>query len=283
MSDPYKILGIERGASDEEVQKAYKKLAMKYHPDRNPGDKEAEEKFKAINAARDSIKNGTADGPQHFGQGFGGHPFQQGPNTWRFDFGGGHPFSHGNLDEILAALHAQQQRRNRDIQAECYITLEDAFNGTDVIIEIPNNGGTSKKISVKIPPGVDNGNRMKIAQAGEHMFTNMSPGDLYVSIVLQPHAKFRRQGSNLITSLNVNVLDILLEGSQTLQGIDGTLLEIKIPKKFSAESVLRVPGHGMSIHNSKGRGDLLVQIIPSYPELTEKQKKFLKTFRKNVG
>jgi len=163
-NDPYQVLGLQRGASEEEVKVAYKKLMKKHHPDLNPGDNNAQQRCAEINAAFDRIKNGDVNTQQQHPGGGGGAPF------WNFHFGAGGPGGQhnpfGNMDEIFAAMHAQQQRRNRDINVECTIALEDAFRGQEITVNLRQPDGTEKNISVNLPAGIDNGNRMRVPQAG---------------------------------------------------------------------------------------------------------------------
>ena len=266
MNDPYQILGLQRGASEEEVTKAYKKLAKKHHPDLNPDNKkEAEQRMSEINAAHDAIKSGAANVPPGFQQGPGGQ-------EWHFNFGGGAGF---NLDEIMRAMHAQQQRRNRDINVECNISLEEAFRGSDMTVNL-QEGQSSRQIIVKIPPGVDNGNRIKVAQAGERAFSGMTPGDLFLHVHVRPHQTFTRQGKNLFVQIDADVFDIMIGGTGIIQGIDGSNLEVKIPSNFNPQNHLKLAGQGMPTTNSSIRGDLLINLRPRYPELTEEQIELIK-------
>jgi len=267
VSDPYSILGLSRGASEKEVNDAYKKLAMQYHPDRNPGDKNAEEKFKQINAARDRIKNG--DTQEHINQ---QNPFNAG--GWHFNFTNFGGAFH-NIDEMMAAMHAQQHRRNRDINVECRISLEDAFRGTEITVNLQQNNET-RHISVKIPAGIENGNRIKVAQAGEQTFPSMSPGDLYVLVHVQPHSVFQRQGNNLIRTYSLDVFDLIIGGTSQVQGIDGSVLELKIPPNFNPDNQLRLVGQGMPTTSSANRGDLLVSLRPIFSELSDGQRDLIR-------
>jgi DnaJ-class molecular chaperone len=271
MNDPYTTLGISRGATDDEINKAYKKLAMQYHPDRNPGDKISEEKFKEINAARDAIKN-DANIPHHMG----GNPNDV---FWQFNFGAGQGFD--NLNDILAAMQAQQQRRNRDVNVEYQITLEEAFHGKEILVNIKNDDNVNT-IAVKIPAGVDNGNRIRVPQAGDHTFKSMTPGDLYVTIQVYPHSRFKRQGKNLFLQIDYDVFDILLGNSQSVEGLDGQQLEVKVPKEFKSDMQLRVSGQGICLANSPQRGDLIISVRVFYPELSESQKAMIEAARKLV-
>lgn len=271
MNDPYQVLGLARGASDDEVASAYKKLAMQFHPDRNAGDKAAEERFKEINAARDAIKQGAADPPNPFSPGGGG----AGGPFWHFT-AGGQPF--GNLDDILSALHAQQHQRNRDVNVECTLTLEDAFRGTEVTVNL-REAAKTRTLMVKIPAGVDNGNRVRVPQAGEQNFPALQPGDLYVHVRIQPHGRFQRQGPHLQTRIEMPLFDLLLAGSTTLSGIDGVTLAVTIPADFDPDQPLRLAGQGMPGVETAARGDLLIIVHTQYPLLSAAQRTLLRRVR----
>ena len=277
MADPYQILGVERGVSDADLEKAYKKLAKQYHPDLNPGDAVKAEKFKEINAARDAIKSGVANQPS----GFTGHPGQQG-QAWHFNFGGGHgpDVFHGfnNLDDILQAMHAQAQRRNRDVHVECHISLEEAFRGTDMTVNL-REGNHDRTINVKIPAGVDNGNRIRVAGAGEKNFGNMPAGDLFVNVHIRQHQTFTRQGKNLLVAADLDIFDILVGGTGSIVGIDGATLEVKIPANFNPNTQLRLAGQGMPVLNTDTRGDIIITVRPSYPALSEDQMELIRQAR----
>jgi curved DNA-binding protein len=272
MNDPFEVLGLQRGASEDEVNKAYKKLAKQYHPDLNPGDKTAEDKFKEINAARDRIASGDVNSQQQH-PGGGGAPF------WNFHFGAGGPGTQhnpfGNMDEIFAAMHAQQQRRNRDINVECTITLEDAFRGQEITVNLRQTDGSEKNISVKLPAGIDNGNRMRVPQAGDHSIQGMTPGDLFVNVRINPHNRFRREAQHLHTTVAVDILDMLIGTTTSVTGIDGTPLDVKIPINFDPKNQIRLAGQGMPVVNATNRGDIIVTVMPRYTELSPVQRELI--------
>lgn len=285
MTDPYQVLGLARGASDEEVARAYKRLAMQFHPDRNPGNKAAEERFKDINAARDAIKAGAAAPP-----GRGPHPNDPHGGDWFFDFGGHGPAGAGRpgngypgFDDILAALHAQAHRRNRDVTVECRISLEDAFAGTEVNVQLRGAVGF-RTLAVRVPAGVDDGNRVRVAQAGDQTVSSMVPGDLYLVVRVLPHARFARQGRLLHTMAEVDVFDLLIGGAVQVEGIDGSRFEVAVPPGFDPAQPLRAAGHGMPAPNgTEGRGDLLVTVRPRFPLLSEAQRDLVKRAKECMG
>ncbi len=268
MKDPYQILGLSFGANDEDVKRAYRKLAMQYHPDRNPGDKDAEEHFKEINAAHDAIKNGWRPGTHDpF------HHFRAAGGTADFGFG----FS-GNLNDLLSALHAQHARRNRDIEVQAQITLEEAFSGTELNFTARNDTKTLI-INVKVPPGVDTGSRIRVPQAGDDAYPSMTPGDLFVVIHVTPHSRLVRRGKNLLTTASIDLFDMLLGTSIKVISIDGKEIQVTVPPDSRPGQHLRLPGLGMPVANETTRGDMLIGFDVVYPVLSDEQRALLAQVR----
>lgn len=268
LADPYMTLGVARDASDDDIAKAYKKLAMQFHPDRNPGDKAAEERFKEINAARDVIKNRASRGQN-------GRSDMPAGRSWSFnmgDFGGVFAEPGGfNLDEIMQAMQAQQQQRNRDLTFEHRVTLEEAFRGIEISLNIDSHQGT-RVVTLKVPPGMATGNRIRAAGAGDNIFPNMPPGHLYLVITVLPHPRFQRNGNMLHSHIEVDILSILLGGPQTIIGVDGEKLSVTVPPNFQPSTQLRVVGRGMPTPNTSERGDLLISLVPKFPMLSDSQR-----------
>jgi len=269
IADPYATLGLPQDAPEEDVKQAYRKLAMQYHPDRNPGNKVAEEKFKEVNNANDLIKNGWHPGMQNAaGNGQPQWHTASGNDSFFHQF---NDIGGGGFADIFAAFHAQNARRNRDVHAECPITLEDAFKGKEVTVNI-NHTGEARTIKVQIPAGVDTGTRVRVPQAGDKTYAAFTPGDLYINIHIIPHARFKRVGPHLITTIDASVFDVMLGAKLTVIGIDGREVALTIPPGFKPEQQLRVHGYGMpASSNATQHGDLLVSLNIVYPTLTQEQ------------
>ena len=361
--NPYEVLGVARDASDADIKKAYHKLVMQYHPDKNPGDKSAEEKFKEINNAFDILKDPQKRaaydrfGDAAFaggngasaGAGFGGaNPFGNG--AFHFDMGGG-----AGMDDILREAmrgfgfgdfgggRAAQQNRGRDLLDDVTISLRDAYFGTTHTVKFSSNvtcekcggngtadgkpapvcktcggsgyvhtrqgffametpcpdcGGLGRKIDkkctscdgtgtvhksrtldVKIPAGVDDGTRLRLAGQGEAAPNGGASGDFYLDIHIAPDARFERNGADLISHIDIPFTTLALGGEIEVETIDDKKLSVKVPSGTQVGEKLRVRGHGMPTGRSGSFGDLYILVGVQIPtKLTEKQKKILTEF-----
>lgn len=255
MKDPYATLGLKRGASDDEVKAAYRRLAMRYHPDHNAGNSDAEEKFKEVSAAYEAIRRGSASpaaDPQPEEHGFHFHGAT-------FNFGGG-------IDDLLRAFEAHHRRRNRDIAAVANITLEDAFGGKELTVNIRDDQG-SRDVRVRIPPGIEHGNRLRVPQAGDATFSSLTPGDLYIDIRIADHPRFTRNGRDLNTAAEIGIFEALLGTTLHIEGIDGTKLAVTIPPLASQDARFRLAEQGMPSLRDNRRGDLLVSLRYKLPDV----------------
>ena len=275
--DYYKVLGVDRKASEEDIRKAYRKLAMQYHPDRNPNDKQAEERFKEINEAyqvlSDSKKRGHYDrlgsdystwqrrgapGDFDWGQ-YGGFP--RGTRVEDMDemFGGGFSDFFRTIFGIGNTPSAQ------GYQQELNISLEEAYKGTTRLLQ--SNG---KEKQVRIPPGVRTGSRVRVAGAGPNGL------DLYLIVDVQDDNRFERRGNDLHTTATVNVFTAILGGEADVETLDGKI-KLNIPAGTQPEQVFRLAGRGMPhIRNSNEKGDLFVRLKVSIPKyLSSKQRELL--------
>jgi DnaJ-class molecular chaperone len=263
MKDPYSILGLERGASENEAKAAFKKLAKTCHPDLHPNDPKAEERFKEINQAYDRICKGDVHEDVNFSNNFSFN-----------DFGGG--FGNNPFEHIFGEL----RRRNQDINIECRITLEEAFVGKELNINVPASEKGSRNVRAHLPAGAIDGMRVRVPKGGLQHNIASPPGDLYINIVVLPHEKFTRNNLDLIIMVPVTVFDILLGKDIEVINIEGKSLKINIPTNFDSARKLRLAGQGMpdyrfSANPSLTRGDLLVELFVQYPALNEEQKKLI--------
>ena len=238
----YQVLGLEPGASPDELKSAYRKLAMQYHPDKNPGDAAAEAKFKEISTAYERIKNGTS------------RVHQQRASEQEFN--------------DIFQQHAQQFwhhfQANVDYTIACAISLEQAFAGCSVMVNTPQG----KHIMVDIPAGVENGHRLHVKGHGGNDPSGRA-GNLFLIVQIQRHHRFARFGANLGAVEEVNVWDLMVGTEIEVETMDGKE-KVIIPENSNPETQLRIPGKGMP-RDGGNRGDFIVHIKPTWPEITGDQ------------
>ncbi len=283
--DYYRILGVERNASAEDIRKAYRKLAMKYHPDRNPGNKQAEERFKEINEAYQVLNDpqkrahydrlGSAYSTWQQRGAPGGFDWSQwasggGPGGVRVEYGGNLDdlFGEGLFSEFFRTIFGGGMGAAQSApayQQPIEITLEEAYHG--VTRQIQSDG---KRIGVKIPAGVRTGSKVRVAGAG--------PGghDLYLVVEVKEDPRFERKGNDLYTTAKVSAFTAMLGGEAEVQTMSGKV-KLTIPPGTQPEQVFRIAGRGMPhLKNTSTRGDLFVKLkveIPRY--LSSKQRELI--------
>ena len=283
--DYYKILGVDRNASDKDIKKAYRRLARKHHPDVNPGDKAAEERFKEINEAHkvliDPEKRRKYDefgsnwqqwqqagrDPNDFWGRYaaGGQPGGQRVRTEYVDlndlFGGGDSRFSDFFESLFGGMPGARggaqgrtrQMRGQDMEQPVEITLEEAMQGTTRLLQLD-----SRRLEVKIPAGVDSGSRVRIANEGAPGLGSGTNGDLYLVISILPHSVFKREGSNLRCEAAVDLYTALLGGEVRVPILTGSVM-LKIPAETQNGQVLRLKGQGMpNLKTPTVRGDLYV-------------------------
>ena len=291
--DYYEILGVSKNASDDEIKKAYRKLAIKYHPDKNPGNKEAEEKFKEISEAHevlsDKQKRARYNQFGHAGVGgassnpFGnsGNPFNNGNfnfngQSFNFDFGG------GGLDDILGSIFgfgngARRPRRGADYQTSITISFDESIFGTTKTIS--NNGNNLK---VKIPAGIDDGMSIRLkGKGGAAPEGGGEKGDLYIHVRVKPHKHLTREGSIILSEETISMVDAALGTEIDVETVDGKIT-MRVPAGTQSGTPFKLSGHGVPFRSNGDRGPHIVTIIVETPKnLSKKQKELLEEFRKN--
>lgn len=289
MADLYKILGVERDITAEDLKKIYRKLAMRYHPDRNPGDKAAEAKFKEITVAYDILSDAKKRAAYDHGE-IDEQGNRKGPTFQYHDMGGG-PF-HGGMDinelfdQIFHGGFAHPRTpRNSDVTLRYMITLEDAFLGKDVEFPLTIPGtGEHKTIKFTIPAGIDSGNKIRCKGAGSSTVKEAPPGDVYVQILLHPHKTFQRQDDDLVMSINIDALDALTGDERDIATIDGPKIKVKIPAGIQPGQILRIAGKGMPhLHEGAKRGELLLLVNITIPHLTAEQRKIVESLKNKTA
>ena len=286
-TDYYKVLGVSSSASDKEITKAYRKLARKLHPDANPGDAQAEDQFKGVTAAYDVLGDGERRaqydqvrhmGPMNFQAGPGGFTmegdladiFSTFMGGGRFDRGG-RPFS-GQTRPV----------RGHDLQAHLALDFAEAVKGVTTDVRLSGDTAQAgRSISVRIPAGVDNGQKIKLAGKGEPGANGGPPGDLYVTVKVKTHPVFGRQGKNLTVALPVTFAQAALGAEISVPTFEGDPVKLRLPPGSQPGRVLRVRGRG--VETGKGTGDLLVEVALEVPtELSDEQRRALQVFAETM-
>jgi molecular chaperone DnaJ len=323
--DYYTILGVGRGAPEKEIKQAYRRLARKYHPDVNPGDKSAEAKFKEINEAHEVLSDPEkrkkydqfgdqwqyADQFAKAGQG-AQRDFGKGGAYTTFDFG-----DLGDLGDIFSGAFqgfgtgsgtGRRAARPRSIEHPVDVTLEEAYQGTKRVIQLqaeepcPTCGGTGRvgrarcstcggagrllkprRLEVKIPAGVGDGSKVRIAGQGSQGYSG-SKGDLYLVVRVLPHQVFERKGDDLHTEVAIPLAAAMLGGEVAVPTLKGKVA-LKVPPETQNGKVFRLAGQGMPHLNDSSRGDLFARVKVMLPtRLTQQEKQLfeqLRTYRPN--
>jgi molecular chaperone DnaJ len=350
--DYYEVLGVARGASDDDLKKAYRRLAIQLHPDRNPGNKQAEERFKEVNEAYqvlsdperrsqyDRFGHSAFQGPQ--GQGpFGGFDFSQGFEEVFSDI-------FGDFFGTGRGRARSRSRRGDDLRYDLEVEFEEAARGTEKVVrfqrltlceacngtrarggstgarQCPNCRGTGQvrtqqgffsisttcnqcrgegtiisdpcpkcqgqgrlrkqeSLSVRIPPGVDNGSRLKLRGEGEAGYGGGTPGDLYVIIHVKEHSLFVRQENHIVIEVPISFPQAALGCEIEVPTLEGKV-NLKVPSGTQSGKVLRLKGKGIIDLHGYGRGDQLIRVVVETPRsLTARQRELLEEFAKLDG
>jgi DnaJ-class molecular chaperone len=290
MDNHYSTLGVAESASQEEIKSAYRKLAMQFHPDRNPGDAAAEENFKKINSAYAEIgepdTRARYDQMRQFGGGQG-NPFGGGggPFGFNFHFGGGGDDINDIINQFFHQAgfgHAQARPRNRDFTFNLHLTLEEAFTGKQTPVQF-NVNGQDYNLTVNIPAGIDNGTRIRYQGHGDKSVPNVPPGDLYIQIQILEHATFRRNGPHLMTDLVIDALDAIVGCEIDFKCIDGQSTKVTIPPGTQPGANIRLKERGMPVRaGGHPRGECIIGVHIKIPtNLNENEKEAIRSIIKN--
>jgi curved DNA-binding protein len=261
MKDYFNTLGVAPDASDEDIKRAYKRLAMKHHPDRG-GD---QSEFQAIQEAYSTLSDPHKRQQWEQQRQFGGAHNQEG---FHFNFGFGQ-----DINDIIRQFHGggpfggfrQQPARNRDLRVGIEFDLESTLSDQIHHINVQHTNGQNKTVEIKIPRGVQSGMQMRYAGHGDSAIPNVTAGDLYVDFRVRQHLDFRIHGINLSKTVTLNCIDAIIGTTLQVTGIDGKLFEISIPPVTQHDSKFRIAGQGLWDINQPVRGDLLVHILLQVP------------------
>lgn len=269
--DYYEVLGVSRGATEKEIKAAYRKLARRYHPDVNPGNKAAEERFKEVAEAfavlGDADKRARYDrgGREAFGSGFDPFAGMSREQAAEFDFSGFEDLFASLLGGAARGGRPRGRGRGGDLEFELSLPFAQAVTGHTVEVAIPRPGGSGpgERVKVRIPPGVEDGARVRVVGKGESGRGGGAPGDAYLRVHVEPHPLFRREGADLLCDVPVGIVKATLGGRVDVPTLDGRAT-IEIPPGTRSGQKLRLRGRGVPAHGSRRAGDLLVvvQIVP---------------------
>lgn len=276
--DYYNTLGLKRGASEDEIKKAYRSLAMKHHPDRGGDEKKFKEVSAAYEALSDPEKKRIIDmGGDPNSQGMGGGFHQRGP----FEF----HFNTGNFEDIFQGFgfpggFGQSPRRNRTVSINVEISLEEVLTGKDITAEVNLPNGNGKVINVHIPPGIQDRQQIRYSGMGDSSIPHMPPGDLIVNIYVRKHHKFTRDQDDIYYHHNVGLWDALLGGTIKINTLDNRTIDVTIPKGIQPETMLSCRGEGLPNVQSGRRGNLYIKFKIELPKtLTDEQAEIIKQWK----
>ncbi|MTJ83951.1 MAG: molecular chaperone DnaJ [Telmatospirillum sp.] len=349
--DFYEVLGVAKGASADELKKAYRKLAMQFHPDRNPDDPKADEKFREVNEAYDVLKDEQKRaaydrfGHAAFEQGRGGGGFGGGAGDFHFAGGFADIFDEMFGEFMGGRRGGNAAARGADLRYNMEISLEEAFSGKSTQIKVPSSvvcddckgsggaggsqpvecttcrgmgkvratqgfftierscptchglgkvikdpcrtcGGSGrtqreKTLQVNVPPGVEDGTRIRLAGEGEPGMRGAPAGDLYIFLSVRPHRLFQREAANIHCRVPLPMVTAALGGGIEVPSIDGSRVKISVPAGTQTGHQFRLRGKGMSVLRSLARGDMFVEVVVETPvNLSKRQEELLREFEK---
>ena len=303
--DYYATLGVTKASTDKEIKQAFRKFARKHHPDVNPGDKQAEARFKEINEAYEVLGD-PAKRKKYDELGANWRMYEQaeaqgGPNPftarWNVNMGGrgagggfrtitqeemgdlfgdAHPFSDffatffgggepGGPDTRRGSQGRGRRRAGRDVEHEIDLTLEDAYGGTTRRLSLEHDGH-ARTVDVRIPAGVGDGSRVRVGGEGEHGVGGASAGDLFLRVRLGPHPEFERKGRDLHMTVPLPVATAVLGGEVEVRALTGKPVRLRIPPLTQNGQVFRLKGYGMpTIRHPEEKGDLYARVEVKLP------------------
>jgi len=284
--DHYATLGVGRTASQEEIKRAYRKLAKKHHPDRNPNDSDAERRFKAVQRAYKILsETGSRAQYDQFGEGGVGR-FSADPRGQRvYEWGGGSTINIDDLQDLMSAFGGggrasvfddivgggSRGRRSRsaprpgeDEEHRIALTFDQAVHGCTIVVRLSHPKNVkSEQLEVKVPAGVDDGQRIRLKSRGRPGINGGPPGDLFLCCSISPHPHFTRRGADIYLEVPVTVAEAALGAKIDVPSIDGRTA-VTLPPGTPGGSKLRLQHHGVPRRDAAGRGDMyvVIRIVP---------------------
>lgn len=313
--DYYEVLGVPKNADEKKIKQAYRKLAKKYHPDTNPGDKEAEQNFKEVSEAYDVLSDkekrklydqyGFATFDETMGAGAGGagshnygnYTYHQGFGDFGFGNNGTYQEFHfhgGDMGDIFDDLfgsgfgHGSHRRsysqKGQDITARISVPFDDAVHGNERVIHLQDASGRETSLKVKIPAGIDSGKKIRLKGKGEPSPYGGEPGDLLLEVTVEEKAGFERKGNDVYTKVQVPYTTAVLGGEAIVQTLYGKV-KCKIQAGTQSGTKIRLRGKGMPVMNRASvKGDQYVVVEISVPRyLSPQAKAKLKEYQQAIG
>ena len=264
--DYYNTLGISKSASEADIKTAYRKMAMKHHPDRG-GD---EKKFKEVTEAYETLSDPQKKQMLDMGVD---------PNAQHTSYRQGSPFEFhfntGNFEDVFSnfGFGGRPVRKNKTLNVNIEVTLEDIFKGRVIDAEIGIPNGNKRLVNIEVPPGIENGQQIRYRGMGEHTLKDAPPGDLIVNVFVKEHPIFQRQGDMLMIKKFISPWDAMLGSDITIETIDKKTLTIGIPAGTQPDTVLSCRGEGLTNMRTKVRGNLLIKIQIEIPKNLNSEQK----------
>lgn len=248
--DYYKRLGVNKNASPEEIKKAYKKLAMQHHPDRGGDQKKFQEINEAYDTLKDPAKKKYYDNPQ--------------PEI---------NVNSSNFEDIFSTFFGgrQQIRRNKDIKIAYDLTLADVLTGKDILAVYRLSNGQEVSATIRIHPGIQNGQVIRFRNLGDNAIHQFPRGDLLVLCRVKNHPHFTRDRHHISTTINISVFDLILGTTYVVTSLTGTPIRVNIPKNTPPGTTLSIAGYGLPDLNTNRQGNLYIKLKGVIPELSNEQ------------
>ena len=287
MTDPYQTLGVAKDASPEDIRRAYRKLAKKHHPDLNPGNKAAEDTFKAVSAANELLSD--PEKRARFDRGeidAAGEARQERPSYRSYaDMGGmagGARYSNmgeAGMSDIFADLFAHvnegrggaRPQRGRDANYSLAVDFPDAITGAQQRLTLPDG----RTLDVRVPPGMEDGQTLRLRGQGNEGALGGGRGDALIEVHVRPHRFFRREGDDVLIEVPITLKEAVLGGRVTVPTVTGPVA-LTVPKRSDSGTVLRLRGRGVAARGTRPAGDQLVTLRVVLPDADDKLEAFLR-------
>jgi len=257
--DYYSILGVGKTASQDDIKKAYRKLAMKHHPDRGGSAEKLQQVNEAYDVLKDPTKRKQYDSPSHQG-----------------NFNTSNMHNMHNFEDVFSQVFGfggprhNSIRKNKDIQIQYNLDFIDIFTGRGVSIAYKLPSGKQQFLDVKIPPGVKDGDVINFAGYGDDTFSNIPKGNLNLKIRIPPNSIWKRTEDNLTTTKKISVFDLLLGTEIVIESPAGNLLNLNVPKGTKPGTTFSIAGHGVPNVNTGRKGNLYIKIDANIPKIEDK-------------